>query len=96
MTTIKLCEDENGYLWASALPDDTMECGNWPIIGPPEGIANKELHNGLVKAGFYNAFDVLGQRPKLLKLLDELGLDRSYVRQVVHIYQRDYYMEMDE
>lgn len=93
MTKIKLCEDKNGYLWATALPDGTEECENGPILGPPEGLY-KNVHNAFVKAGIYNAFDLLGTpRAKWLKILDELGISRSYARTIVSVYQQDYFTE---
>ena len=95
MAVIKLCEDENGYLWATALPDHEADCEVGPIIGPPEGLY-KSVHNALVQAEIYNAFDLMGQRPKLLRILANLGIGREYARTVTHIYQRDYFMEMDD
>lgn len=95
MTVIKLCEDDNGYVWATALPDEGRECESGPILGPPEGLY-KSVHNKLAEAGMYNAFDLMGRRPELLKILDGLGIGREYARMVYHIYQRDYFMEMNE
>ncbi|MFA7101141.1 MAG: hypothetical protein WC196_05225 [Bacilli bacterium] len=95
MTTIKLCE-EGGYLWAVALPEGVEECENGPVLGPPEGLY-KNVHNAFAKAGIYNAFDLLGTpRRTWLRLLDEVGVPRSYAHQVVHVYQRGYFEEKED
>jgi hypothetical protein len=92
MTKIKLCE-ENGYLWAVAVPDNATDCENGPVLGPPEGLY-KNVHNAFAKAGIYNAFDLLGTpRSKWLRILDEVGVPRAYARTVVHVYQKGYFEE---
>ena len=92
MTKILLC-DENGYLYATALPDDAEDCGrNGLILGPPKGM-HRSVHNELAKAGIYNAFDLIGRRPNILKILDRVGVDRSYLRDITHLYQKHYFIE---
>lgn len=95
MTTIKLCKDAKGYMWATALPDGTENCENGPILGPPEGL-RKTVHNRLAVAGIYNAFDLMGNRKVLLNILRELKIDLSYAKVVTHIYQMQYFEKEDE
>lgn len=84
---IKLCVDENGYKWAVMLPAGIEDCERGPIIGPPEGL-DKTTHNKLADAGFYAAPQLMGERTRLLALL---GNDRQLLRQVLSVYQLDYY-----
>lgn len=90
MTTIKLCADENKYLWAIALPDDSEDCENGPVLGPPEGL-RKDVHNRLAEEHVLNAFDLMGHRPILMSILRDLGVDSSYAKEVTHIYQKQYF-----
>lgn len=84
---IKLCVDEQGYQWATALPDNVDDCERGPVIGPPEGL-NKDVHNKLAEAGFLSAPQLMGRRKELLNLL---GNDRQLLREVLAIYQIEYY-----
>ena len=95
MTTIKICKDNDGYLWAIALPEDVDDCENGPVLGPPEGL-RKDVHNRLVEVGLYNAFELQNNRAVLLKVLRELGVEKSYARIVTSIYQQQYYSKEDE
>jgi hypothetical protein len=81
------CTDEDGFIYYMFSLDD---CEAGIIIGPPFGM-EKELHNVLAEAGFIQAPDLMGQRKKLFDILKELGLPKSTIRTVVHIYQKDYY-----
>jgi hypothetical protein len=90
---IKLCEDKKGYKWATALSDKDEDCELGPILGPPEGLDHREVHNKLAEAGIYNAFDLLGSRSVLIGILDSLGVKRSYARVVTNLYQVEYYKE---
>lgn len=92
---IRLCEDEGGYLWATALPDRVEHCENGPILGPPEGL-KRLVHNRLAQEGIYTAFDLMGKRPVLMRILREVRVDSSYARVVTHIYQRQYFEKEDE
>lgn len=94
MTTVQLCE-ENGFLWAVALPDGVDDCEVGPIIGPPEGL-KKHVHNRLAEAGIYTAFDLMGNRNVLVKILEDLGEPKEYAREVLSIYQSVYFAEKDE
>jgi hypothetical protein len=90
MTKIVLCEAD-GYLWATALPDDSDACENGPILGPPEGL-DKRVHNLFATAGIYTAIDLLNTpRRSWLKLLDDAGVERTYARTVLHIYQSEFF-----
>lgn len=95
MTTIKVCKDEDGYLFAVALPDGAEECDNGPVLGPPEGI-RKDVHNRLLEEKIYNASELINNRKKLMKILRDLGVPKSYAREVTHIYQMQYYSKKDE
>lgn len=95
MTTIKLCADDDNYLWATALPDDADGCDNGPVLGPPEGL-QKNVHNRLAEEGIYNAFDLRGNRATLIKILRDLGVDLGYAREVTHIYQKQYFEKEDK
>ena len=93
MMKIIHCEDENGFLWATVAENEDA-CDMGILIGPPEGLP-LEIHNALVKDGFYTAFDLMGKRRKLLDILGKLKVEnkKAELRNIISIYQSAYWGE---
>jgi len=81
---ILLCEDEQGYKWATIVQVDCGESG--AILGPPLGL-EKSLHNKLAENGFYSVKELLGRR----KQLKQLAENKETLNMIYHVYQTDYW-----
>lgn len=92
--------DDSGLMWMVLVPDGTpeKEYDQGAVLGPPDlkplGLnirTTKALHNKLVENDLYAAPRLMGKRAVLRKILTELRLDHKLLRQILILYQNDYY-----
>lgn len=92
--------DSNGYSWYVLVPDDAIreEYDRGIVVGPPDlselGLDEellKKLYKRLVDALIVDAPTLLPKRPELVSILNELGIGKARMREIVSIYQRDFY-----
>lgn len=97
-----VCYIEEGYATARAisndLPDEYAETG--AILGPPDLTsldisekALKALSIDLVNNNLYSAPQLMGNRKTLLMLLDKHKIDKQFLREIISIFQQEYYGE---
>jgi hypothetical protein len=91
--------DRQGYSWAMLVPEEEkLDYSRGAILGPPDltslGLTEqtlKKLHKLLVESNLYNAAQLMGNRKRLVQIIQQLNLDRKLVREITMIYQREYY-----
>jgi hypothetical protein len=94
--------DSSGYSWFVLVPDDATheDYDRGIVIGPPDlnelgldDAALKKLLKRLVDAEIVDAPTLLPKRPELINILNDLGIGKTRMREIVSIYQRDFYKE---
>lgn len=99
-TCIVKYTDDEGLTWVVSVVEDTAEedYDQGIVLGPPDltplGLPRADfvrLHNKLVEVGLYEAPALMGQRVLLTQLLQQLGLPRTLLRELLSLFQRDYY-----
>ena len=92
--------DDEGLAWVVAVPVGTPEedYDQGIILGPPDltplGLLTADkvrLHNELVELGLYEAPALMGNRVPLAQLLQRLGLPKTLLRELISLFQQDYY-----
>jgi hypothetical protein len=100
--------EENGYIYTGIDWGESSEFQAGIVLGPPESLKDlldmsnnltpvtlKKLFVELNMAGLYNAEDVNGKRSVLAQIVKRVTgkLDNSLIRQILHLYQVDFYGE---
>jgi hypothetical protein len=94
--------DGDGYSWLVLVPDDATreDYDRGIVVGPPDlselGLEEellKKLYKRLVDALIIDAPTLLPKRPELIDILNGLGIGKTRMREIVSIYQRDFYKE---
>lgn len=97
-----VCFIENGYARAKAVPNDAdKELYEYGIdLGPPDlsglglpELTLKALSIDLVEHNMYIAPLLMSRRKELLELLDKHKIDRRLLRNMLNIFQMDFYGE---
>lgn len=92
--------DNEDFTFQVLVREDALEefYGQGIVVGPPDlsGLPlslkeRKALQTALVKQGLVTAPDLKGKGLVLRRLLQELKLDPSLARQIINLYQIDYY-----
>lgn len=100
-----VCLEKDGYAGLYGVPDnateDLYEYGIY--MGPPDlhglGLPEEQLKilvADLVHNGLYNAPCLMGKRKQLLTLLRNNNIKTEILRNMLYIFQMDYYGEENE
>lgn len=93
--------DEDDVAYLAQVPINSNDPESGIILGPPDELSDlnipvdklKLLRRELVEAGWYMAPQLMNKREELFRIVRKLELShpKQVVREILHIYQADFY-----